>query len=192
MRSILRHDPDVVLVGEIRDSLTAEIAVKLSNTGHITLSTLHTNDAPSTISRLYKMGIEPFLLAQVINIIIAQRLIRKLCPSCKIPLPKEKYHIALEFGLSEEDLISSKIYDHGPGCKKCIKGYKGRTTIAEALYFTPEIRRVVFNCSTEINEEKIKEVAKSQGMHNLKDSGILRIKEGITSIEEIIYATSAE
>jgi len=100
IRSILRHDPDIVMVGEIRDKITADVAVKLANTGHLTFSTLHTNDAPSAISRLYKMGVEIFLLAYAMNIIIAQRLVRKLCPECRRPLSRDKYKGALELGLN--------------------------------------------------------------------------------------------
>lgn len=192
IRAILRHDPDVVLVGEIRDKITADIAIKLANTGHLTLSTLHTNDAPSTISRLFKMGVEPFLLANVINIVIAQRLIRKLCPACKQVLSKEKYNLALDFGLSQQDLDDGLVFEASPGCKKCNNGYKGRINICEALYFSPEIKKAVLESSTEIDEEKVRSIAVSQGMLSLKDSGIDRIRDGLTSIEEIIYNTSED
>ncbi|OPX29420.1 MAG: pilus assembly protein PilB, partial [Candidatus Cloacimonas sp. 4484_143] len=126
IRSILRHDPDVVMVGEIRDKITAETAIKLANTGHLTFSTLHTNDAPSAVSRLYKMGVETFLLAYAINIIVAQRLVRKLCTHCRVPIEPERYPGAIDLGLTEEELKSGKIYQAGPGCKKCNNGYKGR------------------------------------------------------------------
>lgn len=190
IRTILRHDPDIVMVGEIRDKITADVAVKLANTGHLTFTTLHTNDAPSAISRLYKMGIEPFLLAYAINIIVAQRLVRKLCPYCKRPLSEEKYPAALELGLTEEDLKSGKIFEAGPGCRKCTDGYKGRISLAEALYFTPEIRKSIVNSGVEINEEEIREIAESQGMLSLLESGLERIREGITTISEVSYAAS--
>jgi type IV pilus assembly protein PilB len=190
IRSILRHDPDIVMVGEIRDKITADVAVKLANTGHLTFSTLHTNDAPSAISRLYKMGIEPFLLAYAINIIVAQRLVRKLCPYCRKPLSREKYQAALDLGLTEEDLKSGKIFEAGEGCKKCTEGYRGRVTICEALYFTPEIRKAVVQSGTEIDEEKIRKIAESQGMLSLRQSGLERIREGLTTISEVAYATS--
>ena len=190
IRGILRHDPDIVLVGEIRDKLTADIAVKLSNTGHLTLSTLHTNDAVSTVSRLYNMGVETFLLANVLNIIVAQRLIRKLCPECKMPFPKDKYAAAIEFGISPEDLENGLIFEPGRGCKKCNKGYKGRTNICEALYFSPEVKKVIIESASAIDEDHIRQVAESQGMLSLKQSGIHRMREGITSLEEIIYSTS--
>jgi type IV pilus assembly protein PilB len=192
IRAILRHDPDIVMVGEIRDKITAETAIKLANTGHLTFSTLHTNDAPSAVSRLYKMGVEPFLLAYAINIIVAQRLVRKLCPECRQPLSKEKYKAALEMGLTQEDLDSGTIYEAGTGCKKCNNGYKGRVNICEALYFTPEVRQAIVNSGEEIDEDEIRTIAEGQGMLSLADSGIDRIRTGLTSIEEIAYATSED
>lgn len=191
IRCILRHDPDVVMVGEIRDKITADIAVKLANTGHLTLSTLHTNDAPSAVTRLYKMGIEPFLLAYSINIIIAQRLVRKLCDNCKRPLAKEHWKAAMEFGIHEEELAAGKIFEP-VGCPKCIAGYKGRINIAEALYFYPEIRAEIVASSVDINEEKIRAIAEKHGMLSMRDSGVERIREGLTSLEEVAYATSEE
>ncbi len=191
IRAILRHDPDVVMVGEIRDKITAETAVKLANTGHLTLSTLHTNDAPSAISRLYKMGIEPFLLAYAINIIIAQRLVRKLCPYCKRPISEEKYPAALELGLTMEDLKSGNVYE-AVGCKKCTDGYKGRVNIAEALYFTPEIRKTIAESGGDIDEEKIRKIAEGQGMLSMLESGLDRIRNGLTTIEEVAYAVSED
>ena len=141
IRGILRHDPDIVLVGEMRDKATAEIAVKLANTGHLTFSTLHTNDAPSAVARLYKMGVEPFLIAYAINIIVAQRLVRTFCKQCKRPLEKNQIDrdVYLKFGFTEEDLEQCTIYE-AAGCDKCNGGYKGRAAIHEALYFTREIR----------------------------------------------------
>jgi len=192
IRSILRHDPDVVMVGEIRDKITAEIAIKLANTGHLTFSTLHTNDAPSAISRLYKMGVETFLLAYAINIIIAQRLVRKLCENCKKPITKERWPAALDIGLNEVELASGEIYEAGEGCKKCNNGYKGRTNICEALYFTPEVRKAIVDSGDEIDEESIRKIAESQGMLSLMDSGLDRIRTGMTSVTEITYATSED
>lgn len=191
MRSILRHDPDVVMVGEIRDRITADIAVKLANTGHLTLSTLHTNDATSAITRLYKMGVEPFLLAYSINIIIAQRLVRKLCDHCKQALSPEMYPAALELGLSEADLETGKICQP-VGCSECNEGYRGRINIAEALYFYPEIRSEIIRCANEIDEDRLRSIAESKGMLSMRASGIDRIRNGLTSIAEVIYATSEE
>ena len=192
IRSILRHDPDVVMVGEIRDKITADIAIKLANTGHLTFSTLHTNDAPSAISRMYKMGVETFLLAYAINIIIAQRLIRKLCNNCKRPISKERWPAALNLGITEKELESGKIFEAGKGCKKCNGGYKGRINICEALYFTPEIRKAIIESGEEIDEDNIRKIAEGQGMLSLMDSGLDRIRTGMTSISEITYATSED
>lgn len=192
IRSILRHDPDVVMVGEIRDKITAEIAVKLANTGHLTFSTLHTNDAPSAISRLYKMGIETFLLAYAINIIVAQRLVRKLCPECRRPLSKDKYPAALQLGITHEELDKGLVFEAGEGCKKCNNGYKGRVNICEALYFTPEVRKVIVDSKDEIDEQKVREVAEKQGMLSMLDSGLDRIRNGLTTVSEIVYATSED
>ncbi len=191
IRCILRHDPDIVMVGEIRDKITADIAVKLANTGHLTFSTLHTNDAPSAVTRLYKMGIEPFLLAYSINIIIAQRLVRKLCNVCKRPVSKENWKAAIELGLNEDELAAGKIYEP-VGCPKCLHGYKGRINIAEALYFYPEIRAEIVAAKNDIDEERIRAIAEKHGMLSMRDSGIDRIREGLTSLEEVAYATSGE
>jgi type IV pilus assembly protein PilB len=192
IRSILRHDPDVVMVGEIRDKITAEIAIKLANTGHLTFSTLHTNDAPSAISRLYKMGVEPFLLAYAMNIIVAQRLVRKLCPDCRKPISKEKWPAAIDLGFKEEELESGTIYEAGKGCKKCNRGYKGRINICEALYFSSEIRKAIVESGTEIDEQNIRKIAESQGMLSLLESGLDRIRNGLTTVAEVTYATSED
>lgn len=187
MRGILRHDPDIVLVGEIRDLKTAEIAIKLANTGHLTFSTLHTNDAPSAISRLYKMGVEPFLIANAVNLIMAQRLVRRLCKHCKQeydPHPET----AKGIGFSEQEIEETTFYKP-VGCDKCTNGYKGRAAIMEALYFDKEIRKLILESGQEIDEVRIKDHAISQGMLSLRASGRERIKNGITSIEEIMAIT---
>jgi type IV pilus assembly protein PilB len=191
IRSILRHDPDVVMVGEIRDKTTAEIAVKLANTGHLTFSTLHTNDAPSAISRLYKMGIEPFLLAYSINIIIAQRLVRQLCHHCKKPLSKEYWPAALELGMQQEDLDKGLVFEE-VGCPKCSNGFKGRINIAEALYFYPDIRESIVKAGNEIDEDKIRTLAEKHGMLTMRQSGLARIRDGLTTLSEVAYATSGD
>jgi type IV pilus assembly protein PilB len=191
IRGILRHDPDIVLVGEMRDKTTAEIAIKLANTGHLTFSTLHTNDAPSAVSRLYKMGIEPFLIAYAINIIVAQRLIRTLCKVCKRPIPPSELdrEVYLKFGLSEQDLEGHQIYE-AVGCDKCGGGYKGRAAIHEALYFTKEIRHIIVKSGEEVDEESVRKQAVKDGMWTLRQAGIERIKQGITTLEEIASATT--
>ena len=193
IRGILRHDPDIVLVGEMRDKPTAEIAIKLANTGHLTFSTLHTNDAPSAVSRLYKMGIEPFLIAYAINIIVAQRLIRTLCPACKRPIPKDEidHDMYIKFGFTEQDLKNHTIYE-AAGCDKCSGGYKGRAAIHEALFFTKEIRSIIVSSGADVDEEKIKTQAVKDGMWNLRRAGIERIKMGGTTVEEIAAATTEE
>jgi type IV pilus assembly protein PilB len=189
MRSILRHDPDVVMVGEIRDRVTADIAVKLANTGHLTLTTLHTNNAPSAITRLYKMGIEPFLLAYSINIIVAQRLVRRLCDHCKKPITEDMFSSAISLGLSKEELESGEVY-MPVGCSKCTDGYKGRICLVEALYFYPEIRAEIIKSAKEIDEDKIRKIAEKHGMLSMRESGLQRIRAGLTSIQEVLHTTS--
>jgi len=187
MRGILRHDPDIVLVGEIRDLKTAEIAIKLANTGHLTFSTLHTNDAPSAVSRLYKMGVEPFLIANAVNLIMAQRLVRQLCSDCKKqyePHPE----MAKGIGFNEQEIEETTFYEP-VGCENCSHGYRGRTAIMEALYFDSEIRSMILESSSDINEAKIKNHAIEQGMLSLRASGRERIKNGVTSIEEVAAIT---
>ncbi len=193
IRGILRHDPDIVLVGEMRDKETAEIAIKLANTGHLTFSTLHTNDAPSAVARLYKMGIEPFLIAYAINIIVAQRLVRTLCKICRRPIPKDELDrdVYKRFGFTEEDMDNHTIYE-AAGCDKCNGGYKGRAAIHEALFFTREIRNLIAKAGDEINEEALRDQAIRDGMWTLRRSGIERILHGETTMEEIASATTEE
>ncbi len=188
IRGILRHDPDIVLVGEMRDLKTAEIAIKLANTGHLTFSTLHTNDAPSAVSRLFKMGVEPFLIANAVNLVMAQRLIRRLCKNCK-----EEYEphpeIAKGLGFTDEEIEETTFYK-AVGCEICgTSGFKGRSAIHEALYFSKEIKELVLDSGSDVDEGAIKELATAQGMLTLRGSGRERIKEGITTIEEIIAST---
>jgi len=190
MRGILRHDPDIVLVGEIRDLATAEIAIKLANTGHLTFSTLHTNDAPSAISRLYKMGVEPFLIANAVNLIMAQRLVRKLCDHCKTEDHDLHAQVARGIGFSDKEIAETIFYKaHELGCEHCNHGYKGRTAIIEALYFTKEIRHLILDAGANVDDEVIREYAIKNGMMTLRASGRERVKEGITSIEEVLSMT---
>lgn len=191
LRSILRHDPDVVMVGEIRDKITAETAIKLANTGHLTFSTLHTNDAPSAISRLYKMGLETFLIAYAINIIIAQRLIRKLCENCKQPIKDIDPIIPLNLGFGEQE-VGKTVFYKAVGCNQCHGGYKGRVAIHEALYFTKELRQLIFRTGKEIDEEAIREQAIRDGMHTLRAAGRERIKQGVSTLEEVAHATTED
>src|SRR3972149_5614822 len=192
IRSILRHDPDIVLVGEMRDKETAETAIKLANTGHLTFSTLHTNDAPSAVARLYKMGIEPFLIDYAINLIVAQRLVRKLCTDCKKRVANYDDAYMNSLGLNIAEWRNYTIYE-ASGCDKCNKtGYKGRIAIHEALYFTKEIRDTIVKSGIEVDEEKIRVQAKKDGSLNLREAGLEKVKLGLTSIEEVLSSTSDE
>jgi type IV pilus assembly protein PilB len=192
IRSILRHDPDIVLVGEMRDKETAETAIKLANTGHLTFSTLHTNDAPSAVARLFKMGIEPFLIAYAINLIVAQRLIRKLCPKCK-KRETEFDEVYMEAaGLNVEEWKQYEIYK-AVGCDECGgTGYKGRMAIHEAFYFTKEIRHLIVKSGEEVDEEKLKDQAKKDGTLTLRESGLERVKTGLSSLEEVLSSTTED
>lgn len=192
IRSILRHDPDIVLVGEMRDKETAETAIKLANTGHLTFSTLHTNDAPSAVARLYKMGIEPFLIAYAINLIVAQRLIRKLCTKCKRKLGSldEGLMEAAELNIAEWQQYT--IYK-AVGCDECSgSGYKGRMAIHEALYFTRDIRQIIVQSGVEVDEERIRIQAKKNGSQNLREAGLEKVKMGLTTIEEVLSTTTED
>lgn len=192
IRSILRHDPDIVLVGEMRDKETAEVAIKLANTGHLTFSTLHTNDAPSAVARLYKMGIEPFLIAYAINIIMAQRLIRKLCEACKTKVTELDEEMLSAVKINVEELKNHTIYS-AKGCEKCGgTGYKGRMAIHEALYFTKEIRQIIVRSGEEVDEEQIRIQAKKDGSKSLRDSGMEKVMLGLTTIEEVIASTTED
>ena len=190
IRSILRHDPDVVMVGEIRDRETADIAIKLANTGHLTFTTLHTNDAPSVVSRLYKMGIEPFLLAYAINVIVAQRLVRKLCQKCKKQVDQIDEKFLTRLKLDPEKWKKYKIYEP-KGCERCAHtGFSGRLAIHETLYFTKEISQLIFNAGDKIDEESIRVAAKKDGMLTLRESGFERVRMGMTSFEEVLSNTA--
>lgn len=192
IRAILRHDPDIVLVGEMRDKETAETAVKLANTGHLTFSTLHTNDAPSAVARLYKMGVEPFLIAYAINIIVAQRLIRKLCDNCKKLVTEFDPAEMKAAGLDIEEWKKYEVYEE-VGCEKCNNtGFKGRIAVHEALYFTKAIREIIVRSGVEVDEEKVRTQARKDGTLNLRENGLEKVKIGLTSIQEVIRGTMEE
>ncbi len=185
LRSFLRQDPNIVLVGEIRDFETAEIAIKAALTGHLVLSTLHTNDAPSTISRMVNMGIEPFLVATSVNIIQAQRLIRRVCSNCKEEqkLPPEAF---VEIGFSPEEAPSLKAYK-GKGCTTCNgTGYKGRIGLYEVMEVTDELRELIIIGASAI---ELRKKAVDLGMITLRGSGLYKLREGITTIEEVVKET---
>jgi type IV pilus assembly protein PilB len=185
LRSFLRQDPNIILVGEIRDFETAEIAIKAALTGHLVLSTLHTNDAPSTINRLMNMGIEPFLVATSVQLIAAQRLVRRICSNCKeeLDMPPQ----ALEnLGYKKEELGSFKVYK-GRGCDKCNNtGYKGRVGLVEVMQIDDDLRDMILSGGSALD---IKKRAIDNGMITLRRSGLIKIKEGITTVEEVVRET---
>jgi type IV pilus assembly protein PilB len=187
LRAFLRQDPDVIMVGEIRDLDTADIAIKAAQTGHLVLSTLHTNDAPSTLVRMLNMGVAPFNIASSVNLITAQRLARKLCPQCKRPedIPPEAL---LRAGFQEEDLDGSW-QPFGPiGCDHCKgTGYKGRTGIYEVMPITDDMRQLIMRNGNSID---IAEQAQREGVRNLRQSGLLKVKSGVTSLEEVEAVTN--
>jgi type IV pilus assembly protein PilB len=185
LRSFLRQDPNIILVGEIRDFETAEIAVKAALTGHLVLSTLHTNDAPSTINRLMNMGIEPFLVASSVNLICAQRLVRRVCANCKVEQPMPTPAL-LQAGFSAEmakDVMPMK----GNGCEKCNNtGYKGRVGLYEVMDITDELRELVLVGASGL---ELRRKAVEEGMLTLRQSGLRKVKEGLTTIEEVARET---
>ncbi|HJK91761.1 MAG TPA: type IV-A pilus assembly ATPase PilB [Polyangiaceae bacterium LLY-WYZ-15_(1-7)] len=188
LRSFLRQDPDIIMVGEIRDFETAEIAVKAALTGHLVLSTLHTNDAPSTVTRLLNMGVEPFLVTASVNLVLAQRLARKICADCRVEVKTEEQAL-LDIGFKPEDLPTVKTYE-GAGCRTCNDtGYKGRIALYEVMPFTDRLKEMVLQgCSTaELKEEMVRE-----GVKTLRMSGLTKIVEGTTTMAEIVRVTSAD
>jgi len=188
LRSILRQDPDVVLVGEIRDLETAEISAQASLTGHIVFTTLHTNDAPSSIARLLDLGIEPFLLTATIEGIIAERLVRKICEYCKTPFEPTESQLAT-LGLTPDD-IKGKQFFYGRGCSRCNNtGYRGRTGLFEIMVFNDEIRELIMNsASTNV----LRTASQKAGMTILRDNGLSAIYDGITTIDEVVKETLAQ
>jgi type IV pilus assembly protein PilB len=186
LRSFLRQDPNTILVGEIRDYETAEIAVKAALTGHLVLSTLHTNDAPSTVSRLVNMGIEPFLVGTAVNLIQAQRLIRRVCANCKVEVTDIPAKTLIEVGFPAEAVGTFKLYK-GRGCGTCNgTGYKGRVGLYEVMEISEGIRDLIMVGATAV---EIKRKALEEGMLTLRMSGLEKIKAGITTIEEVLRET---
>lgn len=188
LRSFLRQDPDVIMVGEIRDFETAEIAVKAALTGHLVLSTLHTNDAPSSVSRLLNMGIEPFLVASSVNLIGAQRLLRKLCKDCKEPVEAVP-QVLIDLGVPPENTADFQVM-RGAGCRTCNNtGYKGRIAVYEIMFLTDELAEFVLNGASTL---ELKREAIRQGMKTLRMSALNKLNDGMTSIEEVVRATAAD
>jgi len=188
LKAFLRQDPDVIMIGEIRDLETADMAIKAASTGHMVLSTLHTNDAPSTLTRLMNMGVAPFNIASAVSLITAQRLARRLCKSCKVPInvPKEAL---LSVGYTEEDLDGSwQLY--GPkegGCEMCNDGYKGRVGIYQVMPISEEMSRIIMKNGNAID---IADQAKREGISDLRKPGLLKVKQGLTSIAEVESVTN--
>jgi type IV pilus assembly protein PilB len=180
LRAFLRQDPDIIMVGEIRDLETAEIAVKAAQTGHLVLSTLHTNDAPQTLNRLMQMGIEPFNIVSAVNLIMAQRLARRLCEHCKTPANYPE-NILISAGFKEDELKTLKIYSP-VGCELCTNGYKGRVGIYQVMTLSERMRALILEGG---NALQLSELAKSEGINDLRASGLNKIRMGITSLEEI-------
>lgn len=188
LRSILRQDPDIILVGEIRDLETAEIAAQASLTGHLVFTTLHTNDAPSSIARLLDLGVEPFLLTATLEGIIAQRLVRRICESCKTPFEPTEVQL-MELGATLDDVKGKRFY-YGRGCNNCNNtGYRGRTAIFEIMMFNDEVRDLIMNqASTNV----LRAAAQKSGMKLLRDCGMAAIYDGITTIDEVVKETISE
>ncbi len=188
LKAFLRQDPDIILVGEIRDLETAEIAIKAAQTGHMVLSTLHTNDAPKTLSRLVNMGVAPFNIASAVLLIVAQRLARRLCPNCKKPanIPREAL---LKAGFKEPDLKDLKLFTFNPeGCDNCTGGYKGRVGIYQVMPISEGIASIIMRGGTSL---EIEAQAKKDGIPDLRESALKKIRDGLTSLEEIERVTNA-
>jgi type IV pilus assembly protein PilB len=186
LRAFLRQDPDVIMVGEVRDLETAEIAIKAAQTGHLVLSTLHTNDAPQTLTRLVDMGVKPYAIATSVSLIIAQRLSRRLCPNCKVPLtlPAEAL---LKEGFTEEQIAKTDFKLYKPvGCGQCTDGYKGRVGIYEVLPVTEAIGRIILEGGS---APHIRDQARKEGVWDLRSAGLKKVMDGLTSLEEVNRVT---
>jgi type IV pilus assembly protein PilB len=188
LKAFLRQDPNIIMVGEIRDIETASIAVKAALTGHLVLSTLHTNDAPSAIGRMIDMGVEPFLVASSVNLILAQRLVRKVCQNCKQPieLPDE---VLRELQMTHEDAVGATIIK-GEGCIDCNgTGYRGRQGVYEVMPITPKLREMILDRSS---AGDIKKTAIGEGMLTLRRDALEKLKRGLTSVEEVLKETASD
>jgi type IV pilus assembly protein PilB len=188
LRSFLRQDPDTIMIGEIRDFETAEIAVKAALTGHMVLSTLHTNDAPSTITRLLNMGIEPFLVTAAVHLVEAQRLIRKICANCKQPVPTPKDELKL-LGAKDEEIDTATCFK-GVGCERCTgTGYKGRIAVYEVMRFNEPLRELVLQGASAV---ELKTEAIRNGMRTLRMSGITKVCTGVSTVDEVGRLTAGD
>ncbi|MCK6527354.1 type IV-A pilus assembly ATPase PilB [Myxococcota bacterium] len=188
LRAFLRQDPDIILVGEIRDFETAEIGIKAALTGHLVLSTLHTNDAPSSVSRLLNMGIEPFLVASSVLLIGAQRLMRRVCADCKAPIEVPPQAL-IDLGVHPDE-VDTYVVQQGSGCRTCNNtGYKGRVAVYEIMVMSEELREYVLNGASTL---ELKREAARQGMKTLRMSALTKLKEGMTTIEEVVRCTAGD
>lgn len=189
LRAFLRQDPDIIMVGEIRDLETADISIKAAQTGHMVFSTLHTNDAPTTLTRLMNMGVPTFNIASSVILITAQRLARKLCPYCKAPdkLAQADFGALLGIGFKEEDLIGNWVPYKAVGCDKCNRGYKGRVGLYQVMPISESIQRIILAQGSAMD---IAEQAAKEGVRTLRQSGLVKIKAGLTSIEEVVAVTN--
>ena len=188
LKAFLRQDPDIIMVGEIRDLGTADIAIKAAQTGHMVFSTLHTNNAPATLSRMLNLGVAPFNIASSVNLIMAQRLARRLCPACKTPVERPPEPALLNAGFTKEDLEGDWQMYRPVGCDVCKgKGYKGRAGLYEVMPITEKMKAVIMNNGTEVD---IANIAYEEGLVDLRRSGILKVMQGITSLEEVMATTN--
>ncbi|RYF35901.1 MAG: type IV-A pilus assembly ATPase PilB, partial [Comamonadaceae bacterium] len=186
LRAFLRQDPDIIMVGEIRDLETADISIKAAQTGHLVLSTLHTNDAPTTLTRMRNMGIAPFNIASSVILITAQRLARRLCANCKQPadVPHETL---LDAGYKEEEVDGSWTPYRPVGCSMCNNGYKGRVGIYQVMPISDEIQRIILRDGSSMD---IAAQARVEGVRSLRESGLHKVKLGVTSLEEVLGCTN--
>lgn len=184
LRSFLRQDPDIIMVGEIRDAETAEIAIKAAQTGHMVLSTLHTNDAPQTLARLLNMGVEPYNIVSAVSLVIAQRLVRKLCNHCKEPVEMEP-ELLLSYGYSQQQIGSFTPY-RAVGCEHCNQGYRGRAGIFQVMKLSEAMNQIILANG---NSMQLEEQAKREGLIDLRQAGLLKVMEGVTSLDEIVRVT---
>jgi general secretion pathway protein E/type IV pilus assembly protein PilB len=188
LRSILRQAPNIIMIGEIRDLETANIAVQASLTGHLVFSTLHTNDAPSAVTRMVDMGVKPFLVASAVRAIMAQRLIRKVCAKCKTPYKPTEYEME-SLKLNPDEVKNATIF-RGAGCNECAKtGYRGRMGIYEIFQIDDEVRRLIYE---KVPSNVIRARARELGMRTLREDGIRKIMAGITTPEEVISITQGD
>jgi len=186
LKAFLRQDPDIIMVGEIRDLDTADIAIKAAQTGHMVMSTLHTNDAPTTLTRLMNMGVAPFNIASSVILITAQRLARRLCENCKAPADYPRQAL-LDAGFKEDDLVGNWKPYKAVGCSSCNNGYKGRVGIYQVMPISEEIQRIILTQGTAMD---IAKQAKVEGVRDLRESGLVKVKAGFTSLEEVISVTN--